>query len=194
MLATVARCCTSLGLALLVAIQSFQGMAETARQCSKPSAETVTQLFDRWNAALATGNADAVARLYADDAVLLSALSDRVVVGRDQIRTHFSQFLALHPQASVTTRAIDTDCATAVDSGTYVYRVTGRRKGTRMLISGRYAIRYEFRKGDWHIISHRASGAYLPLSSLEDLRMTEMSNRSDPSSGGVAASSTARAR
>jgi uncharacterized protein (TIGR02246 family) len=179
----VARCCTSLGLALLVALQPSQSMGETARLCSKPSAETVTQLFDRWNAALATGDPDAVAALYADNAVLLPALSDRPIVGRDHIRAHFAQFLALHPQAAVTTRVVDTDCATAVDSGAFVFRVTGRRKGTRMLISGRYAIRYEFRDGDWHIISHRASGAYQPLTSAEGLR-TEISKRGEPRTSG----------
>jgi uncharacterized protein (TIGR02246 family) len=147
----------------------------------------VMQLFDRWNAALATGNPDLVAALYADDAVLLPALSDRLVVGRDQVRAHFSQFLGLHPQASVTTRAIDTDCATAVDSGTYVYRVTGRRKGTRMLISGHYAIRYELRDREWRIVSHRTSGAYQPLSSAEELRATEIGNRGDPRTSGEVA-------
>jgi hypothetical protein len=126
--------------------------------------------------------------------VFLPALSDRLLVGRDQVRAHFAQFLALHPQASVIARSVDVDCATAVDNGAYVYRVTGRRKGTRMLISGRYAIRYEVRDGDWHIVSHLASGAYLPLSSLEDSRMTEMRNRSDPTSGSVAAGPTVGAR
>jgi len=158
-----------LGLVLVVVVPVSGGMADTLRQCPKSSAGAVTQLFDRWNAALATGNPDAVTGLYADDAVLYPALSDRWLVGQDEIRTHFAKFLELHPQASVTMRAISTNCTTAEDIGTYVYRVTGRRKGTRMLIRGHYAIRYEFRAGDWRIVSQRISGAYRPLSSVGDL-------------------------
>jgi Calcium/calmodulin dependent protein kinase II association domain len=48
--------------------------------------QAIAHLFDRWNASLATGDPDAVAKLYADNAALLPALSDRQLVGREQIR------------------------------------------------------------------------------------------------------------
>ena len=172
MLANVARSSAAIGFALVVLGLPLRSAADTAKQCPEPNTQVVAQLFDRWNASLATGKPEEVARLYADNAVLLPALSDRLLVGRDQIRMYFAQFLARHPQASVTRRTISIDCATAVDAGTYVYRVTGRRKGTRMLIGGLYTLRYELRNGDWHIVSHHASGTYRPLSSARDLMAT----------------------
>lgn len=195
MLANVARYGASLALVLLVMVQPSPSTADTPRQCPEPSGRMIAELFDRWNAALASGDPDAVAKLYADNAVLLPALSDRPLVGREQIRGHLAQFLARHPQASVTKRTISIDCTTAVDAGTYVYRVTGRRKGTRMLIGGRYAIRHEFRNGDWRIVSHRVSGGYRALSSAKDLARTEVDTPGDPRIwGGSAATSTVEAR
>jgi uncharacterized protein (TIGR02246 family) len=180
----------SLGLALLVAVRTSQGSSVPLKRCPEPTKQAIAHLFDRWNASLATGDPNAVAKLYADNAALLPALSDRLLVGREQIRGHFAHFLARHPQASVTTRTIKIDCATEVDTGTCVYRVTGRRKGTRMLIGGRYAIRYAFQNGEWRIIGHRAVGEYRRLSLAGDLTTTEINMPAGPISDRVAATST----
>lgn len=179
MLANGARSSAAIGFALIALGLPIRSDADTAKRCPQPSTQAIAQLFDLWNTSLATGNPEEVAKLYAEKAVLLPALSDRPLVGRDQIRTHFAQFLRRHPQASVVRRTISIDCATAVDVGTYVYRVTGRRKGTRMLIGGVYGLRYEFDNGDWHIVSHRAFGAYRPLSSARDLMGTEAGSPRD---------------
>ena len=61
-----------------------------------------------------------------------------------------------------------------MDAGAYVLRVAGRRKGTRMLIGGRYTLQYEHRNGDWLIVRHRVSGMYRPLSSPGDLAESGM--------------------
>jgi len=145
--------------------------ADAARQCPQPSAgtQTIAGLFDRWNTSLATGRPAEVAKLYADDAVLRPAPSGRPHVGREAIGSYFAQFLQRHPLAAVTERTIRVDCGTAVDTGMFVYRVTGRRKGTRMLIGGRYTLQYEYRNGDWLIVRHQVSGMYRPLSSTGDL-------------------------
>lgn len=169
MLANGALTSAAIGLALVLIGLPVRAAADAAERCAETNTQTVARLFDDWNAALATGQPEKVAKLYADNAVLLPALSARLLVGRDQIRMHFAEFLLRHPRASVISRTISVDCATAVDVGTYVYRVTGRRKGTRMLIGGNYALRYEFDKGEWRIVRHHVSGAYRPLSAARDL-------------------------
>jgi uncharacterized protein (TIGR02246 family) len=146
---------------------SMSAAAETTAQCPATSEEAIAQLFDRWNASLATGRPGEVAKLYADNAVLVPALSDRPLMGREEIRAYFEHFLGRHPQGSVTMRSIMINCNTASDIGTYVYRVTGQRKGTRMLIGGRYSTVYEYRNGDWLIVHHHVSGMSRPLSSVD---------------------------
>ncbi len=54
-------------------------------------------------------------------------------------------------------RSIMLGCNTASEMGTYTYRLTGRRKGTREAIIGRYSTFYEFRHGQWLIVQQHAS-------------------------------------
>ncbi len=44
----------------------------------EPSKKQIAALFDRWNAALRTGDPEKVAGLYAKDAVLLPTVSNRI--------------------------------------------------------------------------------------------------------------------
>jgi hypothetical protein len=74
------------------------------------------------------------------------------LVGRAAIRSHFASILPRHPQGTLSTRSITVSCNAASDNGTYVYRLTGKRKGTRMLLAGRYSTFYEYRNGDWLIV------------------------------------------
>lgn len=181
MLSQLVRSCAATGVALVLLGLPQRAAADAAKQCPQPSAssQTIAALFDRWNASLATGKPAEVAMLYADDAVLQPALSDGPLVGRDLIRSYFAQFLLRHPQAAVTRRIIKIDCGTAVDAGTYVYRVTGRRKGTRMLIGGLYTLQYEYRNGDWFIVRHQSSGTYRPLSPAHELAAISKANPAD---------------
>jgi uncharacterized protein (TIGR02246 family) len=164
----IAKPSTTLSLlaALLLAGPPTGGTANAAAACAPASEQAVVQLFERWNAALATGEPAKVAALYAENAVLMPALSERVYVGREQIRGYYAEFLGQHPQAAVQMRATMLGCNTASDAGAFVYRVTGRRKGTRMLIGGRFSATYAFRDGDWRIVHHHISGMYRPLSSV----------------------------
>jgi uncharacterized protein (TIGR02246 family) len=170
MLTQFVRSCAASGVVLVLLALPQRAAAGAASQCPEPRASkpTIAALFDRWNASLATGKQEEVAKLYADDAVLVPAPSDGPHVGRDQIGAYFAQLLQRHPQGWVTQRTIRIDCATAVDTGAYVLRVTGRRKGTRMLIGGLYTLQYEHRNGDWLIVRHQVSGMYRPLSSAGD--------------------------
>jgi uncharacterized protein (TIGR02246 family) len=128
--------------------------AEPTSACATASQAVIARQFDRRNHALATGNPDAVARFYAEDAVLQVSPSVAPLVGRAAIRAHIAGILPRHPQGTLSRRSITVGCNAASDTGTYVYRLTGKRKGTRMLLAGRYSTFYEYRNGDWLIVRH----------------------------------------
>jgi hypothetical protein len=77
------------------------------------------------------------------------------IIGRTAIRTYFSGLLARRPQGTLSARTISVSCNAASDTGSYAYRLTGRRKGTRMVVTGRYSTFYELRDGDWLIVRHQ---------------------------------------
>jgi hypothetical protein len=56
-------------------------------------------------------------------------------------------------------KSIAASCNAASDTGTYAYRLTGNRKGTRTVATGRYSTFYEYRDGDWVIVRHHAQPA-----------------------------------
>src|SRR5688500_2249337 len=62
-----------------------------------PSKARIRRLFDRWNAAVLTGDAEKVADLYAPDAVLLPTLSPVIRTTRAERIDYFEEFLAKHP-------------------------------------------------------------------------------------------------
>jgi uncharacterized protein (TIGR02246 family) len=126
--------------------------AETAAVCAKASQDVIARQFDRWNRAVATGKAEAVARLYAEDAVLQAAPSDPPLIGRAAIQAYFTEYLARHAQGTLSTRSITISCNAASDTGTYAYRLTGKRKGTRTVDTGHYSTFYQYRDGDWLIV------------------------------------------
>jgi uncharacterized protein (TIGR02246 family) len=141
----------------VLAASGSPAWAQSPAACAPVSKEQIAALTDQWNAAVASGDPDAVARLYADDAVVLPMLSMEPRMGRPAIKAYFDQYVKRHPQGGVNMRAIMLGCNTASDIGTYVYRLTGRRKGTREAIGGRYSTSYELRSGQWLIVQQQTT-------------------------------------
>src|SRR5690349_15177510 len=86
----------------LVAVGTFAagvGVAgpEKAKQGNKPAKAEIAALFDGWNAALRTGDAETVADRYAKDAVLLPTVSNKVRTDRAGIVDYFEHFLQNKP-------------------------------------------------------------------------------------------------
>ncbi|CAL8480779.1 exported protein of unknown function (plasmid) [Caballeronia sp. S22] len=82
----------------------------------------IASLFDRWNAALATGNADSVAQLYAPDAVLEPTVSNEVRTTPAGIKDYFVKFLKLKPNGTINLREIRMlNDSSAVDTGVYTF-------------------------------------------------------------------------
>lgn len=127
---------------------------------SSPTKQEIAGLFDQWNAALAGGNAKAVADLYAADGVLLPTLSPVIRANRDQIAEYFStDFLPKKPQGTITEshiRILDDENAT--HSGNYRFALTAA-DGTRSAVEARFTYVYEKIDGRWLIVEHHSSAA-----------------------------------
>lgn len=98
-----------------------------------PAEAQIKALFDRWNAPLASGNANRVANPYAPDSVLLLLPTDS-----SEIRI---------------TRAARVD---AVDSGLYEFTLTNK-DGSKSKVDVRYTFVYERSRGKWLIVTPWAS-------------------------------------
>ncbi|GAB2697465.1 SgcJ/EcaC family oxidoreductase [Kitasatospora kifunensis] len=121
-----------------------------------PSRAQIAALFDRWNAALATGDPNRVADLYTPDAVLLPTLST-IRTDRAGIVDYFRTFLQSKPVGRIQQRVITVLGPTsAVDTGLYQFTLTNQ-DGTKSTVDARYTFVYALRGGSWLIVSHHSS-------------------------------------
>ncbi|WP_295470279.1 SgcJ/EcaC family oxidoreductase [uncultured Pseudomonas sp.] len=117
----------------------------------------IASLFERWNAALQTGDAAAVTQLYAADAVLQPTVSNQVRATPAQITDYFQHFLALKPVGRINYREIrQLGPDAAMDSGVYTFTLTDADGKTRD-VQARYTFLYEKVDGQWKILNHHSS-------------------------------------
>jgi uncharacterized protein (TIGR02246 family) len=113
----------------------------------------VRKLFNLWNDALATGDADKVAKRYAKEAVLLPTVSDTPRTDYDSIKNYFETFLLLKPQGVITDGTILVGENWAKDAG--IYEFTMGKDGSK--VKARYSFIYVFEDGEWKISHHHSS-------------------------------------
>ncbi|MFG1666376.1 SgcJ/EcaC family oxidoreductase [Streptomyces sp. Y7] len=124
----------------------------------KPDKKEIAGLFDQWNRALATGDPEQVADLYAKDAVLLPTVSNRVRADRAGIVDYFEHFLANKPVGTkIETHVNVLDHNSAIDTGVYEFALTDPATGERSTVEARYTYAYEKRGGEWFIVNHHSS-------------------------------------
>ena len=135
--------------------------ARTPRDCRRITKKQVKRLFDRWNAALKTGDPQAVVKNYAPDSLLLATLKNDPRTTPAAKADYFEEFLAKKPGGRVieTDRHIETDCRTALDSGVYVF--TFAEDGTKTV--ARYTFTYRWDGRRWLISSHHSSAMPEPV-------------------------------
>jgi hypothetical protein len=87
------------------------------------SCPTVTKaaLFEQWDQSLQTGKPSEVAKNYADDAILIPTVSNRVRHTHAEIEDYFKHFLTLKPNGRIEEQNIHIYCDVAVNSGTYTF-------------------------------------------------------------------------
>ena len=142
-------CAAALGLA--------NAQAQSTMTCAPVTQQQIATLFDRWNASLATHDADKVTANYTPDAVLLPTVSNRPRTDRAGIRDYFVHFLERNPQGAIDSRTIHIGCNTAWDVGTYTFVLSGNTPGATETVKARYSFIYELRDGTWLIAHHHSS-------------------------------------
>ena len=113
----------------------------------------VRGLFERWNNALASGDPDRVTALYAQDAVLLPTVSNKVRHNHDEIRDYFVGFLAKQPQGIIdeaNVRFLADDLV--INSGVYTFTF-----GDGSSVTARFTYLYRQVDGEWKIAEHHSS-------------------------------------
>ncbi|MCL1627866.1 MULTISPECIES: SgcJ/EcaC family oxidoreductase [Roseinatronobacter] len=118
--------------------------------------EKIAALLDDWSAALASGDADQIAELYAPDAVLLPTASYQIRLEPGQIRRYFRDIMQRTPSArfmEVHSRRFDT---VGINSGIYTFKMH-RSDGTPFELVCRFTFVYLLFDGVWKIIEHHSS-------------------------------------
>lgn len=132
---------------------TYSGVAPTPVSAAE---KEIAALFDRWNAALATGNPAKVASLYAPDGILEPTVSNQVRATPAAIQDYFTEFLKLKPQGVINYREIRVlDEDTALDAGVYTFSLT--KDGKPAQVQARYTYVYEKIDGEWKIMNHHSS-------------------------------------
>jgi uncharacterized protein (TIGR02246 family) len=115
----------------------------------------ISALFDKWNAALQTGNPDRVVACYAKDAILLPTVSNKVRHNPDEIRDYFVHFLAKKPVGRITEGNIRIFGDLAINSGLYTFSLT--QDGQTTDVGARFTYVYQKQADGWLIIEHHSS-------------------------------------
>ncbi|MFI6857094.1 SgcJ/EcaC family oxidoreductase [Streptomyces sp. NPDC050416] len=138
--------------------------ADSRGKSAQPSAKMATKaqvlgLFDQWNAALQTGDAQKVADLYAKDAVLLPTVSNNVRTDRAEIVDYFEHFLRNKPVGTKVESVVNVlDRDTVIDTGVYEFALTDPGTGAKNTVKARYTYAYEKQAdGTWLIVNHHSS-------------------------------------
>ncbi|MBC3916612.1 SgcJ/EcaC family oxidoreductase [Undibacterium sp. CY18W] len=116
----------------------------------------IAGLFDRWNAALATGKPAEVVKLYAPNGILQPTVSNKIRATPAEIEEYFEHFLLLKPKGTINYRQIRLlGENSALDSGAYTFEIV--KDGKPAKVRARYTYVYEKIKGDWKILNHHSS-------------------------------------
>src|SRR3984893_9864840 len=156
---TVLAC--TIGGAVMLGVANAQ--AQSTMTCAPVTQQEIAALFERWNASLATHDADKVTANYAPDAVLLPTVSNRPRTDSAGIKDYFVHFLERSPQGTIDSRTIRTGCNTASDVGTYAFKLSGKTPGTTETVKARYSFICELRDGKWVIVHHHSSAMPEPV-------------------------------
>ena len=114
--------------------------------------DPILALFDKWNSALATGEPEQVASLYAPNAILLPTVSNQVRHNHAEIADYFVNFLKKGPQGVIDEANVRTFGDIAINSGVYTFSFSDGAK-----VQARFTFVYRWTGQDWLIIEHHSS-------------------------------------
>jgi len=127
--------------------------ADHSETCKNVTEQEIAGLFDRWNEALASGDAKKVVANYATRSILLPTVSNKPRLTPEEKEDYFHHFLANRPSGKIDMRHIEVGCNSVLDAGLYTF--TFAKTGQH--VSGRYSYTYHWDGKDWLITSHHSS-------------------------------------
>ena len=116
------------------------------------SENDILSLFEQWNNALQTGEPKNVAALYAEDAILLPTVSNKVRHNHAEIEDYFVHFLAKGPQGKIDEANVRIFGELAINSGVYTFTF---KDGA--VVQARFTYVYKQDGEGWKIIEHHSS-------------------------------------
>lgn len=144
------------GLLFAASIMTASSPLAAAESCATLDSKAVAAMFDDWNFALSSLDADQVVQRYWPNAVLLPTVSNTPRTNAAMINDYFKHFLAKRPRGRIDTRTVQSDCNMAMDVGTYTFSLMND-KGVTSEVAARYTFVYQFRDGGWKILHHHSS-------------------------------------
>ena len=132
---------------------SADGRSAATPACQPVSEQDIAALFERWNAALQTGDPHQVVAHYAPGSILLPTVSNQPRLTAEEKEAYFHHFLENRPSGSIDMRRIEIGCNWAVDAGLYTFRFAS----TGAVVHARYTYTYRWDGARWLITSHHSS-------------------------------------
>ncbi|MFM7447621.1 MAG: SgcJ/EcaC family oxidoreductase [Leptolyngbyaceae cyanobacterium] len=123
--------------------------------CPTVTKADITALFEQWDQSLQTGKPSEVAKNYADDAILVPTVSNKVRHTHPEIEDYFQRFLKLKPDGRIEEQNIQIYCDVAVNSGTYTFAVV--KEGQPSEVKARFTFIYHKVGDRWLIVDHHSS-------------------------------------
>lgn len=124
--------------------------------CPTVTKTDIAALFEQWDQSLQTGKPSEVAKNYADDAILVPTVSNKVRHTHPEIEDYFQRFLRLKPDGRIEEQNIQIYCDVAVNSGIYTFAVV--KDGQPSEVKARFTFVYRKVGDRWLIVDHHSSG------------------------------------
>ena len=118
--------------------------------------EEILALFEEWNNALLSGDASKVEMLYAENAILLPTVSNKVRHNHGEIRDYFEHFIQKNPCGNIIEHNIRVFDNMAINSGVYHFSLD-TKDNERSIVKARYTFVYKKFDDKWLIIEHHSS-------------------------------------
>jgi uncharacterized protein (TIGR02246 family) len=142
------------GLFALLILFCSPAYADTS--CPTVTKADIAALFKQWDQSLQTGKPSEVAKNYADDAILVPTVSNKVRHTHPEIEDYFERFLSLKPDGHIEEQNIQIYCDVAVNSGTYTFAVVKDDQPSE--VKARFTFVYRKVGDHWLIVDHHSSG------------------------------------
>ncbi|MFM2423230.1 MAG: hypothetical protein RL291_1760 [Pseudomonadota bacterium] len=137
--------------------------SEKTATCGPKDKAAVTELLERWSSAVANNNAVRALSIYSEDAQLTTLGSQRPIVGRPNIRAHYTQQLRPNQALILASISARIDCTSAIVIGSYGI-LSARMVPTSLQASNeppspgltpqRFRMRLIAQDGEWLVADH----------------------------------------